>query len=192
MAFALPPLPYDIDALAPHISRETLEYHHGKHHQKYVDTANDTVSGTDDEGRSLEDLIGSTTGTLFNQVAQIWNHTFYWNSMTPNGGGEPGGEVAEGINSAFGTYGGFRSQFTAAAVGHFGSGWAWLVDDGSGLVITTTSDADNPLTHSQKPLLTCDLWEHAYYIDYRNARPAYVDAYLDNLVNWDNVATQMG
>ena len=191
MAFELPSLPYDIDALAPHLSKETLEYHHGKHHQKYVDTANELVSGTDDEGKSLEDLIGSTTGKLFNQVAQIWNHTFYWDSMAPGGGGEPAGDVAEAINSAFGSYSDFREQFATAAAGQFGSGWAWLIDDGSGLAITSTSDADNPLAHSQKPLLTCDVWEHAYYIDYRNARPGYIDAFLDNLVNWDHVAAQL-
>jgi len=188
MAFELPPLPYDMDALAPHISRETLEYHYGKHHQKYVDVANDLVAGTDDEGKSLEDLIGSASGKLFNQVAQVWNHTFYWQSMAPGGGGEPTGAVADAIGAAFGGYAEFRDAFKTEAAGHFGSGWAWLVDDGSGLAITSTHDADTPLAHSQKPLLTCDVWEHAYYIDYRNARPKYLDE-IWKIVNWDFVAS---
>lgn len=192
MAFELPPLPYDMSALAPHISEETLDYHYGKHHQKYVETANALVRGTADDERSLEDLIVSTAGPLFNQVAQIWNHTFYWSSMAPGGGGEPSGAVADAVNSAFDGYRGFREQFKDAATGHFGSGWAWLIADGRGLAITTTSDADTPRAHAQKPLLTCDVWEHAYYIDYRNSRPDYVDAFLDHLVNWDHVAAQMG
>jgi Fe-Mn family superoxide dismutase len=192
MAFELPTLPYAKDALAPHISEETIDFHYGKHHQKYIDVLNGLVDGTDDAGKDLETLITSTEGKLFNQAAQVWNHTFYWNSMAPGGGGEPTGAAADAIGSAFGSYDAFKEQFAAAAAGHFGSGWAWLVDDGSGLAITSTHDADNPLTHSQKPLLTCDVWEHAYYIDYRNARPGYIDAFLDNLVNWDWVNQQLG
>jgi superoxide dismutase, Fe-Mn family len=192
MAFELPALPWAKDALAPHISEETINYHYGKHHQKYVDTLNDLVAGTDNESKSLEDLITGTEGKLFNQAAQVWNHTFYWNSMAPGGGGEPTGAAADAIGSSFGGYDKFKEQFAAEAGGHFGSGWAWLVTDGSGLQIVSTHDADNPLTHSQKPLLTCDVWEHAYYIDYRNARPDYVSTFLGNLVNWDWVNQQLG
>jgi superoxide dismutase, Fe-Mn family len=191
MAFELPPLPWAQDALAPHISAETIEYHYGKHHQKYVDTLNELVEGTDDAGKSLEELITSTQGKVFNNAAQTWNHTFYWNSMKPGGGGEPTGAAAEAINSAFGSYGAFREKFATESATHFASGWGWLVDDGSGLAVVSTHDADNPLTHSQKPLLTCDVWEHAYYIDYRNARPKYVDVFLDSLVNWDWVNQQL-
>jgi Fe-Mn family superoxide dismutase len=192
MAFELPPLPWAEDALAPHISAETIQYHYGKHHQKYVDTLNDLVDGTDDAGKSLEELITSTKGKVFNNAAQTWNHTFYWNSMAPGGGGEPTGAAADAINSSFGSYAEFREKFATEASTHFASGWAWLVDDGSSLSVVSTHDADNPLTHSQKPLLTCDVWEHAYYIDYRNARPQYVDTFLDHLVNWDWVNQQFG
>ncbi|KAA0233310.1 MAG: Superoxide dismutase [Fe] [Acidimicrobiales bacterium] len=191
MAFELPQLPYAEDALAPHISAETISYHYGKHHKKYVDTLNELTQGTDLADKSLEDIITSTEGKVFNQAAQVWNHTFYWRGMGPDGGGAPTGEAADAIGSAFGSYDAFVEQFAAEAGGHFGSGWAWLVDDGSGLAITSTHDADNPLTHSQKPLLTCDVWEHAYYIDYRNARPDYVATFLNSLVNWDWVNQQL-
>ena len=191
MAFELPPLPYAIDALAPHISQETLEYHYGKHHQTYVTNLNNLVAGTDDENASLEDIIAKAEGGLFNNAAQVWNHTFYWSSLSPSGGGEPTGDVAEAINAAFGSYAAFREEFAKAATTQFGSGWAWLVDDGSGLKITQTANADLPLKHSQKALLTIDVWEHAYYIDFRNARPKYIDTYLDHLVNWDFVAQNL-
>lgn len=193
MAFELPPLPYAMDALAPHISQETLEYHYGKHHQKYVDTLNEIVAGTDEESKSLEEIIQAAPANekKFNQAAQVWNHTFYWSCMSPDGGGAPTGEVAEAINSAFGSYDEFRSQFSDAAAAQFGSGWAWLADAGSGLEIMKTSNADLPLKHGAKALLTIDVWEHAYYIDYRNARPKYIETFLDHLVNWDHVAATM-
>lgn len=191
MAFELPPLPYAIDALAPHISQETLEFHHGKHHQTYVTNLNKLVEGTEHENASLEDVILAADGGLFNNAAQVWNHTFYWSSMAPNGGGAPTGEVADRINSAFGSYDDFRAKFAEAATTQFGSGWAWLVDDGSKLDIVKTANADLPLKHSQKALLTIDVWEHAYYIDYRNARPNYINTFLDSLVNWDFVATNL-
>lgn len=187
MAFELPPLPWAKDALAPHISAETIDYHYGKHHQKYVDTLNELVAGTGDENKSLEDLITSSEGKLFNNAAQTWNHTFYWNSMKPGGGGEPTGAAADAINSKFGSYQAFREKFATEAATHFASGWAWLVHDGSGVDVVSTHDADNPLTHSQKPLLTCDVWEHAYYIDYRNQRAKYVESFW-NVANWDFVA----
>jgi superoxide dismutase, Fe-Mn family len=193
MAFELPPLPYAIDALAPHISAETLEFHHGKHHQTYVTNLNNLVEGTDHASAGLEDVImaADNPSPLFNNAAQVWNHTFYWNSMAPNGGGAPGGEVGEAINSAFGSYDAFRTQFAEAATTQFGSGWAWLIDDGSGLKITKTANADLPMRHSAKALLTIDVWEHAYYIDFRNARPNYISTFLDSLVNWDFVAQNM-
>ena len=192
MAFELPPLPYAIDALAPHISQETLEFHHGKHHQAYVTNLNKLVEGTEHENSSLEDVILAADGGLFNNAAQVWNHTFYWNCMAPDGGGAPTGEVADRINSAFGSYDDFRAKFAEAATTQFGSGWAWLVDDGSKLDIVKTANADLPLKHGQKALLTIDVWEHAYYIDYRNARPNYINTFLDSLVNWDFVATNLG
>ena len=193
MAFELPPLPYAMDALAPHISQETLEYHYGKHHQKYVDTLNEIVAGTDEESKSLEEIIQAAPANekKFNQAAQVWNHTFYWSCMSSDGGVAPTGEVAEAINSAFGSYDEFRSQFSDAAAAQFGSGWAWLADAGSGLEIMKTSNADLPLKHGAKALLTIDVWEHAYYIDYRNARPKYIETFLDHLVNWDHVAATM-
>lgn len=185
MAFKLPELPFAKDALAPHISAETLEYHHGKHHKKYVDTLNGLVEGTENANKSLEELIKSTEGKLFNQAAQVWNHTFYWNCMSPDGGGEPSGKIADAIKSTFGSFADFKEKFSTAAGGQFGSGWAWLVKDGGGkLSIVTTSDAGNPMTDGKTPVLTCDVWEHAYYIDYRNARPKYLEAWW-NLVNWD-------
>lgn len=193
MAFELPPLPYAIDALAPHISAETLEFHHGKHHQTYVTNLNNMVEGTDHAGASLEDVImaADSPSPLFNNAAQVWNHTFYWSSMAPGGGGEPTGEVSDRINSAFGSYDAFRTQFAEAATTQFGSGWAWLVDDGSSLSVVKTANADLPMRHSAKALLTIDVWEHAYYIDYRNARPNYINTFMDSLVNWDFVAANM-
>ena len=188
MAIELPALPYEMDALAPHISAETLEFHYGKHHNAYVTNLNGMIDGTDLADASLEEIIAQSDGGMFNNAAQIWNHTFYWNSMSPTGGGAPEGDVAEAINSAFGSYDAFRDEFSTAAKTQFGSGWAWLVDDGSGLSIMKTANADLPLAHSAKALLTIDVWEHAYYIDYRNARPTYIDVFMDNLVNWDHVA----
>jgi Fe-Mn family superoxide dismutase len=191
MPFELPALPYEIDALAPHISKETLEYHHGKHHATYVKTLNDLVAGTEHENASLEDVIKAADGPLFNNAAQHWNHSFYWNCMSPSGGGAPTGPVSDAINSAFGSYDAFRTQFTDAAKTQFGSGWAWLADSGNGLEIMKTANADLPLKHSVKALLTIDVWEHAYYIDYRNARPDYIASWLDNVVNWDFVAQNL-
>jgi Fe-Mn family superoxide dismutase len=191
MAFELPALPYAQDALAPHISAETLEYHYGKHHQTYVTNLNNLTAGTEHENASLEDVIMNSEAGLFNNSAQVWNHTFYWNSMAPNGGGAPTGEVADAIGSAFGGYDGFVEKFKEAATTQFGSGWAWLVDAGSGLEIMKTANADLPMKHNAKALLTIDVWEHAYYIDFRNARPNYITTFLDSLVNWDFVAQNM-
>lgn len=191
MAIDLPPLPYAMDALGTYISQETLEFHYGKHHNAYVTNLNAMIEGTDHADSSLEDIIAGSDGPMFNNAAQVWNHTFYWNSMSPNGGGEPSGEVAEAINGAFGSYGEFRNQFVTAAKTQFGSGWAWLADSGSGLEIMKTTNADLPLAHSSKALLTIDVWEHAYYIDYRNARPSYIDTFMDHLLNWDHVAANL-
>ncbi|CAB4697439.1 MAG: superoxide dismutase [Fe] [Actinobacteria bacterium] len=191
MAFELPPLPYAKDALAPHISEETLEYHYGKHHQTYVTNLNKMVEGTDFENSSLEEVIMGSEAAVFNNSAQIWNHTFYWSSMAPDGGGAPTGEVADAINSAFGSYDTFVEKFKEAATTQFGSGWAWLVDAGSGLEIMKTANADLPMKHNAKALLTIDVWEHAYYIDFRNARPNYIGTFVDSLINWDFVAANM-
>lgn len=191
MAFELPPLPYAKDALAPHMSAETLEFHHDKHHNAYVTNLNKLVEGTEFENAELTDVIMKSDGGLFNNAAQTWNHTFFWSSMAPNGGGAPSGEVADAINSAFGSYDAFRDKFAEAATTQFGSGWAWLVDSGSGLEVMKTSNADLPMKHGAKALLTLDVWEHAYYIDFRNARPNYISTWLDNLVNWDFVAQNM-
>lgn len=188
MTFTLPQLPYALDALAPHISKETLEYHYGKHHNAYVTNLNKLIPGTEFETMSLEDIIMKAKGGIFNNAAQVWNHTFYWHSMTPNGGGEPTGKVAEAINKNFGSFAAFKEQFTQAAATTFGSGWAWLVQDSSGaLKIISTSNAGTPMTEGLNALLTCDVWEHAYYIDYRNVRPDYISAFW-SLVNWDFVA----
>lgn len=191
MAFELPELPYARDALQPHISKETLDYHYGKHHQTYVDKLNDAVKGTDNENKSLEDIIKSASGGLFNNAAQVWNHTFYWNCLSPNGGGEPSGALADAINQKWGSFSQFKEEFTNTAIATFGSGWAWLVknQDGS-LDIVSTSNAGTPMTDGKTALLTCDVWEHAYYVDYRNARPKYIDAFW-NLVNWDFVSSQL-
>ena len=192
MAFELPALPYEMDALAPHISAETLEYHYGKHHQTYVTNLNNLVEGTDDAGKSLEDIIKSSDGGLFNNAAQVWNHTFYWNSLSPNGGGAPTGEIADKIGSAFGSHEKFVEEFSQACITQFGSGWAWLVEDGSGLSIMKTANADLPMKHSAKAILTIDVWEHAYYIDYRNARPKYVETIINELINWDFANANLG
>jgi Fe-Mn family superoxide dismutase len=191
MAFELPTLPYAQDALAPHISAETLEYHYGKHHKTYVDNLNKLVDGTDNASKSLEEIIMSSEAGLFNNSAQVWNHTFFWNCLTPNGGGAPTGELADRINSSFGSYEDFKAQITEAGLTQFGSGWAWLVEDGSGLAIMKTPNADLPMKHSAKALFTIDVWEHAYYIDYRNARAKFIEVVLDNLVNWDFVAANL-
>ena len=189
MAFELPALPYAKEALAPHISVETLDFHYGKHHQTYVTNLNNLVAGTEFEGLSLEEVVLKSSGGIFNNAAQIWNHTFYWNSLSPNGGGEPTGELAAAINAAFGSFEGFKEAFTKCAVTTFGSGWAWLVKNADGsLGLVNTSNAGCPLTTGQTPLLTCDVWEHAYYIDYRNARPTYLNAFWA-LVNWEFAAS---
>ena len=188
MSFELPALPYAQDALQPHISAETLEFHYGKHHQTYVDKLNGLLPGTDFEEKSLEEVIRSAKGGIFNNAAQVWNHSFYWNCLSPNGGGKASGAVADAINSAFGSFEQFQQEFTNSAITNFGSGWTWLVqqEDGS-VAIVNTSNADTPLTSKGiTPLLTVDVWEHAYYIDYRNARPKYMDAFWA-LVNWDFV-----
>ena len=186
MERTLPPLPYPIDALAPAYSKETLEYHHGKHHKAYVDKLNELQKGTEFENMELEAIIKKAQGGIFNQAAQIWNHTFFWNCMKPQGGGEPAGALAAAIAKKWGSYADFKKAFAASAGGNFGSGWTWLVKKADGSVdIVNTSNAGNPMTAGDKPLLTVDVWEHAYYIDYRNARPKFVEAFFDKLVNWD-------
>jgi Fe-Mn family superoxide dismutase len=185
MAIELPPLPYAADALAPHISKETIDYHYGKHHQAYVNKTNELIAGTPNATKSLEEIVKSSQGPLFNNAAQVWNHTFYWNSLKPKGGGQPSGAIASAIKESFGGYDTFRKEFVEAAMTQFGSGWAWLVKDGAKLKIVKTPNAETPLTGAAKPILTIDVWEHAYYVDYRNARPKYIDTYLDQLVNWD-------
>ena len=193
MAFTLPELPYAKDALAPTISAETLEFHYGKHHQTYVDKLNGLVPGTEYEGKSLEEIIKSSSGGVFNNAAQIWNHTFYWNSLSPNGGGEPTGPIADAINSAFGSFADFKTKFNEMAVNNFGSSWTWLVKKADGsLEIVNTSNAGTPITEEGvTPLITVDLWEHAYYIDFRNARPKYLEGYW-NLVNWEFANANLG
>jgi len=189
MKHELPELPYAKNALEPHISAETLEYHHDKHHATYVNNLNNLVPGTEFEGKSLEEIITSApAGGVFNNAAQVWNHTFYWNCLSPNGGGEPTGAMADAINKAFGSFTDFKEKFSTSAATNFGSGWTWLVKNSDGSVeIANTSNAGCPLTDGKTPLLTCDVWEHAYYIDYRNLRPKYVEAFW-NLVNWEFVA----
>ncbi len=190
MAFELPPLPYEMNALEPHISQETLEYHYGKHHKAYVDKLNGMIPGTEYEDCSLEDIVCKADGGIFNNAAQIWNHTFYWHCMTPNGGGAPNGEFANAINNTFETFEDFKEAFSAACAGLFGSGWVWLVKDKQGkLEIVSSPNAGNPMTEGKTPIMTCDVWEHAYYIDTRNARPKYVENFW-NLVNWDFVSAQ--
>lgn len=189
MAFTLPALPYDMSALEPHISAKTLEFHHGKHHQAYVNNLNKFVEGTDLADKSLEEVIHASSKkgemtAIFNNAAQIWNHTFYWNSMKPNGGGAPKGKLSELIAASFPDMATFEAEFKQAAISQFGSGWAWLVYDAGALKIIKTSNADTPLVTHQVPLLTCDVWEHAYYIDYQNRRPDYVEFFFSSLVNW--------
>ncbi|SFD17858.1 superoxide dismutase, Fe-Mn family [Thiohalospira halophila DSM 15071] len=193
MEHQLPDLPYAKDALEPHISAETLEYHHGKHHNTYVTKLNGLIPGTEFENASLEEIIQKApAGGIFNNAAQVWNHTFYWNCMSPNGGGEPAGALADAISAKFGSFADFKEKFSEMAVGNFGSGWTWLVKKADGSVeIVNTSNAGNPLRDGDTPLLTIDIWEHAYYIDYRNARPKYVENFW-NLVNWDFVASNFG
>ncbi|HCO44872.1 MAG TPA: superoxide dismutase [Fe] [Gammaproteobacteria bacterium] len=192
MTHELPPLPYAMDALAPHISKETLEFHYGKHHKTYVDNLNKLIPGTEFENLSLEDIVRKSSGGVFNNAAQIWNHTFYWNCLAPNAGGKPTGALASAIDQAFGSFDTFKEKFSQTAITTFGSGWGWLVKNASGgLELVSTSNAGCPLTGGQTPLLTCDVWEHAYYIDYRNARPKYVESFW-NLVNWDFVAANFG
>ena len=192
MTHVLPPLPFAKVALEPVISAETIDFHYGKHHQAYVTNLNKLVPGTDFESASLEDIVMKADGGVFNNAAQVWNHTFYWNGLSPDGGGEPTGALADAINQAFGSFAAFKETFIKSAIGNFGSGWTWLVrnEDGS-LAIVNTSNAANPLRDGKKPLLTIDVWEHAYYIDYRNARPKYLDE-IWKLVNWDFVAANYG
>ncbi|QMV15040.1 superoxide dismutase [Fe] [Vibrio spartinae] len=192
MSFELPALPYAKDALEPHISAETLDYHHGKHHNTYVVKLNGLIPGTEFENKSLEEIIKTSSGGVFNNAAQIWNHTFYWHCLSPNGGGEPTGTVADAINQAFGSFEDFKAKFTDSAINNFGSSWTWLVKKADGsLDIVNTSNAATPITEAGvTPLLTVDLWEHAYYIDYRNVRPDYMGAFWA-LVNWDFVAENL-
>lgn len=188
MKHELPPLPYAMDALAPHISAETLEYHYGKHHKTYVTNLNNLIVGTEFENASLEDIIKKSTGGIFNNAAQVWNHTFYWHSLSPKGGKEPKGKLQDALVASFGSIDAFKEKFSQAAITTFGSGWAWLVKDKhNALSVINTSNAATPMTSGLTPLLTCDVWEHAYYIDYRNARADYVKAFWE-LVNWDFAA----
>jgi Fe-Mn family superoxide dismutase len=196
MTFELPSLPWADTALEPFISAKTISFHYGKHHKAYVDNLNKLIAGTDLESKSLEEIIQATASDasktgVFNNAAQVWNHTFFWHCMKP-GGGKPSGKIAERIEETFGSYEKFAEQFKAAAVGRFGSGWAWLIDDGGTLKIISTPNADNPLAHGQKALLTVDVWEHAYYLDFQNRRPDFVQAFLDHLVNWDFVTKNLG
>jgi superoxide dismutase, Fe-Mn family len=191
MAVTLPALPYARDALMPHISPETIDFHYGKHHQTYVTNLNNLVKDTPMDAMSLEEIVKSSQGGIFNNAAQIWNHTFYWNCLKPMGGGEPTGKLADAINKAFGSFAKFKEEFTKTSVTTFGSGWGWLVQKADGsLALVSTSNAATPLTTADTALLTCDVWEHAYYIDYRNARPKYLEAFW-NVVNWNFVAAQM-
>jgi Fe-Mn family superoxide dismutase len=187
MAHELPPLPYEMNALEPHISKETLEFHYGKHHQAYVTNLNNQIKGTEFEKASLEDIIKKSSGGIFNNSAQVWNHTFFWNCMAPKAGGKPGGAIAPAIDKEFGSFDAFKEKFSNSCVTNFGSGWTWLVKKKDGaLAIVNTSNAGTPMTDGHQALLTCDVWEHAYYIDYRNARPKFVEAFW-NLVNWNFV-----
>lgn len=191
MSFELPELPYAMNALEPHISAETLEYHYGKHHNAYVVNLNNLIKGTEFEGKSLEEIVKGSSGGIFNNAAQVWNHTFYWHCLSPNGGGEPSGALADAISTAFGSFAAFKDALTKSAVGNFGSGWTWLVKKADGTTaIVNTANAATPLTGDDKPLLTVDVWEHAYYIDYRNARPVYLENFW-TLVNWEFVAKNL-
>jgi Fe-Mn family superoxide dismutase len=193
MTHKLPELQFEIDALQPHISKETLEFHYGKHHNAYVTNLNNLIPGTEFDVMSLEDIVNKApVGGIFNNAAQVWNHSFYWNCLSPNGGGEPSGKLLDAINKAFGSFDEFKEKFTKSAITNFGSGWTWLVQNSDGsLELLNTSNAGTALTSGKTPLLTCDVWEHAYYVDYRNARPQYVDAFW-NLVNWDFVEGNLG
>ena len=197
MAITLPSIPYEQNALEPHIGAKTLEFHYGKHHNAYVVNTNKMIEGTDLENKDLETIIKKTTGDakrvgIFNNSAQVWNHTFYWNSMKPGGGGKPSGAIASKINSAFGSYEKFVEEFKNAGVTQFGSGWAWLVEEGDSLKIIKTANADTPIAHGLKPLLTVDVWEHAYYLDYQNRRPDYLSTFVEKLINWDFVNSNRG
>lgn len=196
MAYTLPDLPYDYTALEPYISKNTLEFHHDKHHAAYVKKFNDAVQGTELDSKSIEEVIKAVANdaskvAIFNNAAQAWNHSFYWNCMKPNGGGNPTGEIAKKIDADFGSFDKFIETFKNAGATQFGSGWAWLVLDGGNLKVTKTLNADNPITNNQTPLLTMDVWEHAYYLDYQNKRPEYIDTFLSKLVNWDFVAENL-
>ena len=196
MIVALPELPYPKDALEPHISARTLEFHHGKHHNAYITNLNNLVKGTVLENEDLENIIKKTSGDaskagMFNNAAQTWNHTFYWHSMKKSGGGQPPAGIAKMINEAFGGFDKFKEEFKNAATTQFGSGWAWLVREGTALKVIKTSNADTPIAHGQKPLLTIDVWEHAYYLDYQNRRPDYITAFIDNLLNWEFVSQNL-
>jgi len=197
MAITLPDLPYAKNALEPHITANTLDFHHGKHHNAYVTNLNNLIKGTDMESMSLEDIVKKVAGDaskagIFNNAAQVWNHTFYWNSMKPGGGGEPSGKVMDAIKASFGDYGKFVEEFKAAGATQFGSGWAWLIEDGGKLAVTKTPNAETPMAQGKKCLMTMDVWEHAYYLDFQNRRPDYISTFLEKLVNWDFVAQNMG
>jgi superoxide dismutase, Fe-Mn family len=196
MAFELPPLPYDKKALEPHISANTLDFHHGKHHSAYVTNLNNLIKDTPLASHGLEDIITSTFGKadkigVFNNAAQVWNHTFFWHCMKPGGGGAPSGEVAAAIDASFGSMDKFKDEFKNACVTQFGSGWGWLVADGGKLAVMKTPNAENPMVHGKTALLTCDVWEHAYYLDYQNRRPDFVQAFIDSLIDWDFVAENL-
>ena len=197
MAFVQAPLPFDINALEPYgMKAETFEYHYGKHHKAYVDNLNKLIDGTELADKSLEEVIktsfkDSSKVGIFNNAAQVWNHTFFWNSLKPSGGGAPSGDLAAKIDKDFGSFDKFKEEFSNAATTQFGSGWSWLIDDGGTLKVIKTPNAENPLAHGKKALLTLDVWEHAYYIDYKNARPAFIKNFLENLVNWDFAAENL-
>jgi superoxide dismutase, Fe-Mn family len=193
MEHKLPPLPYAIDALAPHISKETLEYHYGKHHQAYVNNLNNLIKGTEFENAGLEDIVRKSSGGIFNNAAQVWNHTFFWSSMKPGGGGEATGSLGTAIAAKWGSFATFKETFTKSAVGNFGSGWTWLVRKPDGSIdIVNTGNAGTPLTTADRPLLTLDVWEHAYYIDYRNLRPKFIETFLASLANWEFAGRNFG
>ena len=193
MAFELPPLPYPKDALAPHMSEQTLDFHHGKHHATYVNNLNGLIEGTDNANKPLEEIIlGADAGPLFNNAAQVWNHSFFWNCLSPDGGGDPNGDVQAALEASFGSVDAFKQTFTDKAKTLFGSGWTWLAKNADGgLEIVQTKDADLPLKHGQTALLTLDVWEHAYYLDYQNARPAYIETWLTHLINWEFAAENL-
>jgi len=192
MEHTLPALPYATDALAPHLSKETFEYHYGKHHQAYVTNLNNLIKGTEFEALSLEDIVRKSSGGMFNNAAQVWNHTFFWNSLRPGGGGVPTGKIGDLVNASFGGFDNFKKEFAQTCVTQFGSGWGWLVADGATLKLVKTPNAETPLTKGQKPLLTIDVWEHAYYLDYQNRRADFVNALIDKLLNWQFAEANLG